>query len=201
MRKLLKFSVFVLVVAAIGAAAYGCAQTGKNVSYNNPAVLTQGIPNSASGISVTTAQTTGQTLGDLENRSQVEVQVTQDVKKDILNMFQAWKAANMAEFRRVSGLGLTGNLLEDKVKEAEPFITEAEGADINVINYEAVKVTGLNGTSAIVECQLNYSGYEYNPVTKTRGDKVGPVSLKREYSLELQDNKWYIVAEKNTGTR
>lgn len=201
MRKLLKFSVLLLVVAAVAVLAYGCAQTGKNVSFNNPAVLTQGIPNSVSGVSTTTGQTTGQTLGDLENRSQVEAQIVQDVKKDILNMYQAWKAADMTEFRRISSLGLAGNLLEDKVKEAEPFIIEAEGADVNNINYEAVKVTNVNGNTATVEMQFNYAGYEYNPVTKTRGEKVSPVSMKREYSMELKDNKWYIVSETNIAAK
>ncbi len=193
MRKFVKFSVFVLVILAVIVLGYGCSQGGKNVSFNDAALLTQGLPNSVSGVSATT----GQTLGDVENKAQVEGQIVQDLKKDILNMFQAWRAGDMSEFRRISALGLAGNLLEAKVKEADPFITEAQGADINNINYEAVKVTAVNGNTASVECQFNYAGYEYNPVSETRGEKVDPVKVKREYSLELKDNRWHIVAERN----
>lgn len=188
MRKFTRGLLLLIVAAGIIILAIGCSKLSKEGTLSNPAVLTQGV---AAGSSIVQSEA-GLSSADLKG---TEEQIIKDFKNDLLNMFKAWKARDIAEFRLVAGLGYSGKLLEDKVKEAEPFILEGDGADINNINYLDIRVAKVEGNTAVIQCEYNYTGYEYNSVTGSRGERVSPPNLRRRFTLELKDNQWYIAGE------
>jgi len=192
MGKFFKSILLLLVLALIIIAAIGCSKTGSG-PVTSPTALTQGL----SQESVSTSNQSLQ-IGGTQGAAVVEEQVVKDFKSDIQTLYKAWRAPDITEFRRVAAQGLAGSVLEAKVKEAEPFLLEADGADVNNINYLDVKVTKVEGNSATLESAISYSGYAYNPVNQTRGEMMdAPVTTRREYTLQFIDNKWYIVGEQD----
>ena len=188
MRKLIKLGVAVSVLLGVFFVGIGCAQLVKDSKVSNPATLTQGL---ASDMSVAPSQPTA---GEAENLQVVEEQIVKDLKEDIRSMFKAWTASDMEGFRKQLELGYVGDVLEKKVAEAEEFVLEGAGADINQINYKQVKVVKVEGNTAVVTCDFDYSGYEY--YQGERGAGFGPVEVKREYTLELRDTHWFVTGER-----
>jgi hypothetical protein len=194
-----KYSIFgLLIVFALGASAgaIGCSKL-QNTALSDPTALTQGLNTSSLTQQASTIPTTSvlPAAGDIDDAWTNEEQVTKDFQSDILTMFKAWKAGNIEEFKRIAELGIGGSVLANKVSEAEEWIIEGQGADVNNINYTKVKVTKLEGSAATVESEYSYSGYDYNVVTGARGQKFDPVVINRTYELEKKDNRWIIVKE------
>lgn len=191
MRKIF-IGLFLTALAIASLILIGNGGFGRQASVNNPALLTQGVSSSAN---VTPApQSTPSTVTQATTAE--SAQVVDDFKSDMANSFKAWQSTDMQEFRKVSQTGLAGALLEQKVTEADQFISAGQGADVTDINYDSINLTNLTPDSATIDCELTYSGVEYNPLTEENGNKFGPIKLKQEYGLQKTDNHWYIVTEK-----
>lgn len=191
MRKIF-IGLFLTALAIASLILIGNGGFGRQASVNNPALLTQGVSSSAN---VTPApQSTPSTVTQATTAE--SAQVVDDFKSDMANSFKAWQSTDMQEFRKVSQTGLAGALLEQKVTEADQFISAGQGADVTDIKYDSINLTNLTADSATIDCELTYSGVEYNPLTEEKGNKFGPIKLKQEYGLQKTDNHWYIVTEK-----
>ncbi len=198
MRKWPSWSLMLVFVIGIAGGAIGCAKLTNQAGNNDPAALTQGLSSGTAVVnSANPATAVPPAAGDVEQANDSEQQVTADFKNDMTFMVKAWKNANDTEaFRKILSLGFAGELLDQKVTEAEEFIVAAQGVDIIPLNFGQVKVTKIEGNKALLEAEVSYSGYTYNLSTGVRGEKFDEVRLHNEYTLELTGNQWYITGER-----
>lgn len=184
------FGIILVFIAGVTIiAAIAILKSGEPISSLTPSSLTQGLVGN-SAVPAAAEQNIKEEPVILAEK------VVSDLKTDISNLYQAWKGSDINEFRQIAALGYYGTLLETKIKEAEPFILEGEGAEINNLNFLELRVLELQSTRAIVDCTYNYAGFAYNSATQARGQMMSaPKSVKKQYTLELKDNHWYITAE------
>jgi hypothetical protein len=198
MRKWSSWSLLLVFIIGITGGAVGCAKLTKEGAITDPTALTEGLSpglTTNAGVNIASNNAVLPAAGDIDQPKDSQQQVIDDFKENMMGMFRAWRAADINEFRSILALGFSGDLLEAKVKEAEECIGESEGAEVNPVNFTQVKLVKLEENKAIVEAEINYSGYEYNNAKHTRGEAFSPVTLYNQYTLESKNNHWYINGE------
>lgn len=174
-----------------------------NPNAANPNTANQNILNSSSDIAGNTnlpASASGEESAEGNNgNSSVPNELAQkivgDYKQDIGYFFGAWKAADMIKFRSSLSKAYVGDLYEKHARQAEEYITQGVGIEVNDLSFDEVKVESATAASATLQATYRYSAQDYSLGEQTlQGEKTNHLVHIR-VNLIQSNARWLISGE------
>lgn len=156
-------------------------------------------PGSASGEGTVTIPGTSSPIAPNSQSNGVPAELSQkvitDYKQDIGLFFEAWKSTEMVSFRSKLNKAYTGELYEKHARQAESFIAQGLGIEVNDIRFDRVTVESATAAAATLTATYNYVAQDFNIGEQT------PVGNKTEHQVNVRVNlikdstRWLITGE------
>ncbi|WP_240983419.1 hypothetical protein [Acididesulfobacillus acetoxydans] len=147
-----------------------------------------------SGSSDTTGQGPGQGPGQGSPSAGTQA-IIADYKQDIGILFDAWKCQNVKAFKAELAKGYAGPVLENHVKQAEPYITQGVGLDVQSVTFDSVTVEDANADTATLRADYRYTAGDCSLKNGQATGAPTDHSVHVRVNLVKMNQRWIITGE------